>query len=482
MASMQWHRVAGLVRVIGLIVIGWSGVACTAPNPRSCADGSCGDPALPFCDVDGALGGTPDTCIAVACTPDEHAACRGDLDVRCNADGTNYDLVQCPLGCSDALAGCVPCQTNADCTDSAPICDPQDQQCRGCTADAECESKVCDAAVGRCLPQSEVLYASATGPSNATCTQLAPCSLPQAFMLAMSNGLRSTVRLAPGTYVQELAIASGSVTLVGEAGVVLAGDANKTATVLVGRGGTLTMRDLDIDLSTKAFLCGGLTTPGPYTLGGNLTLNRVRVSSSPSKTLFLHDCIATMRRVTITVTQSSNPLSTNEGTSLDADQLVITSTGASAARTILYGKNRITNSVFVNAYLHLVDPVGQVTIAFSTFVVSVAAIQFAYEGDYAIENNVIVHTSGTVAITCAACPNINHNILYPTAVTAPGTTNLMVDPQFVDPLAGNYRLKPTSPAVNAAMPSTGVSTDHDHDGTPRPQGPALDIGAFELMP
>ncbi|MDB4962750.1 MAG: hypothetical protein JWP01_2749 [Myxococcales bacterium] len=479
---MQRHRAVVAVRNVGLMVMGLLGLACTAPNPRSCADGSCGDPALPFCDVDGALGGTPDTCIAVACTPSEHAACRDDVDVRCNADGTNYDLVQCSLGCSDAVDGCVTCQTNAECTEAAPICDQDDHQCRGCTADAECESKVCDVDVGRCFAQSEVLYASATGPGTAPCTQLAPCSLPQAFMLALSNGLRSTVRLAPGRYVQELAIASGSVTLVGEVGVVLAGDANKSATVMIGRGGTLTMRDLDIDLSTKAFLCGGFGTSGPYLLGGDLTMTRVKVSSSPSRALYLYDCIATMRRVSFTVDQANIAMTSNAGTTVDADQLVITSTGASPARVHLYDRTRITNSVFSNAFLYLRGTGDQVNIAFNTFVVAQTAISFDYEGDYAIENNVIVSTSGNVAVNCSTCPNLNHNILYPTAVTAPGTTNLMVDPQLVDPLTRNYHLKPTSPAVNAAMPSAGLSTDHDHDGTPRPQGPALDIGAFELTP
>lgn len=57
---------------------------------------------------------------------------------------------------------------------------------------------------------------------------------------------------------------------------------------------------------------------------------------------------------------------------------------------------------------------------------------------------------------------------------------IMQDPQFVDfrpDGTGNYRLQPTSPAVDAGSaqgaPSTAI------DGTPRPEGAAVDIGPYE---
>ena len=56
---------------------------CTAPNPRSCIDGSCTDPAFPYCDADGSLAGEPKTCIAVACTPGEFVACQGVTERPC---------------------------------------------------------------------------------------------------------------------------------------------------------------------------------------------------------------------------------------------------------------------------------------------------------------------------------------------------------------------------------------------------------------
>lgn len=80
--------------------------ACTKHNPRACANGLCTDPGYPFCDVDGSFSGTPDTCIAVNCTPMEFKACRGNDSITCNATGDNYDITQCEGTC-DPMTGCI---------------------------------------------------------------------------------------------------------------------------------------------------------------------------------------------------------------------------------------------------------------------------------------------------------------------------------------------------------------------------------------
>ena len=86
--------------------------ACgSVANPRSCIDGTCTSDEFPFCDVDGAFGADPNTCIAVTCEPGVFAQCRDDVAVTCNASGTDYDLVSCPLGCQDGV-GCRACQPN----------------------------------------------------------------------------------------------------------------------------------------------------------------------------------------------------------------------------------------------------------------------------------------------------------------------------------------------------------------------------------
>lgn len=95
--------------VVGAVA---SGFACVAPNPRSCLDGTCTDPAYRFCDEDGTIAGQPDACIAVSCTPSEFAACRGDEALMCSASGDNYDVVPCEFGCSAENLGCNVCAPN----------------------------------------------------------------------------------------------------------------------------------------------------------------------------------------------------------------------------------------------------------------------------------------------------------------------------------------------------------------------------------
>lgn len=78
---------------------------------------------------------------------------------------------------------------------------------------------------------------------------------------------------------------------------------------------------------------------------------------------------------------------------------------------------------------------------------------------------------------------------FQAAYPAVASGNLNVDPQFVDPAARDFRLRSTSPAVDKGLLSSvyatfkslyGIDIAKDIAGIPRPQGPAADIGAFEL--
>jgi hypothetical protein len=63
----------------------------------------------------------------------------------------------------------------------------------------------------------------------------------------------------------------------------------------------------------------------------------------------------------------------------------------------------------------------------------------------------------------------------------PGTTgNVINDPLFINPAAGNFRLQAASPCINAGN-STFVTTATDLAGNPRISGGTVDIGAYELQ-
>jgi hypothetical protein len=154
--------------VTGLLAIAGA-LGCTRPNPLDCGDGTCTDPAYPFCDLDGALRGHPETCIAVSCVPGDFVSCRGDQMLRCNGTGNDYEVTQCEHGCDTASAGCVSCVDSSQCANPAPTCDAAEHSCRACRTDDDCASEVCDTKTGSCIAAATIIYASPDGSPGGDC-------------------------------------------------------------------------------------------------------------------------------------------------------------------------------------------------------------------------------------------------------------------------------------------------------------------------
>ncbi len=68
------------------------------------------------------------------------------------------------------------------------------------------------------------------------------------------------------------------------------------------------------------------------------------------------------------------------------------------------------------------------------------------------------------------------------AATGQGASSLTADPLLADPASGDYHLTATSPALDAGNPAyLPAPGETDLDGDPRLAGPAVDIGADELI-
>lgn len=97
-----------------------------------------------------------------------------------------------------------------------------------------------------------------------------------------------------------------------------------------------------------------------------------------------------------------------------------------------------------------------------------------------IDNLVDLASGENYLSTASVVANLaGSNDLFNGAGSPPASITSAVnsDPQFVDPSQDNYQLQSSSPAIDA-----GTSTGNTPDilGTPRPQGNAYDIGAYEF--
>ncbi len=424
----------------GLALVLWTG--CFHPTTASgvpCAgNGDC--PSGQTCDLA--------TTICMTGTPT-------GIDAPRSTDGAiDAPPIQCALGCPA----------------SEPVCDPGSTTCRGCIADVECPSLACVEFQGRCAAETEVVYVTPTGTGD--CTKLSPCGLNNAGNRVTAT--RSIIRLADGTYADQLRTMNGP---------------SKPTVIVSGE-------DLDPAGATIAttngasVVCDGITVLEGFTVTA-ATGDGIRPSNNLTAfRMFIHDTNqagidvvgGTVHLYDSTIARAKlRGIYMNNGGTLDLQrsQIFNSSAGGIFANNALV---TITSSVIAEngngsttGGIELVGALPGSHLAFVTLAnnAAVSSKVGGLESDAPVPVDSSIVSMNGIPGLCGTC-DATYTMFG--LVSPSGTGNFTGMPMFVG--AGDYHIKPTSPARGMAAP-VGNPPD-DLDGEHRPLGNAPDCGADEI--
>lgn len=255
---------AALVAAVVVVVHGCKRVnGAYCDDARPCANGSSCDLVARECrpstigggsDMAGAGGGggggsgacgqcsgTTPLCTAGACIP-----CTSTSD----GDGACAALSAATPHCASD-GSCVGCRDAADCGGTTPFCDATTHLCRGCIADNECPSLVCDLTPtsttrGQCVDAAKVAYADINGPNgNGLTAATAKTKIQDAINVAVGAApARPYVRIAAGTYNESVGVTNATIYLVGATGAIIHPTGGGKDALGAQMSGSLTVRNL----------------------------------------------------------------------------------------------------------------------------------------------------------------------------------------------------------------------------------------------
>ena len=301
-------------------------------------------------------------------------------------------------------------------------------------------------------------YAAPAGSNSAPCTLSDPCSLQEAVINSSSG---DDITVLSGSYSvpgASLAVFRENLTIhgpaTGQRPVITATGGN--ALYLLGDGNVV--RDLSIVLA-------GTTTDSGLFVGGSsptsTLVERVHVLTTAAGSTACAAYLATIRdsvcetngagttalRTTsdgTTITYARNVTAVARGSG--STGIKVTSSGSAPGNVQLDARNVIASGGFddVSSLPGAGGP--STTLNLSTSI---------YDSSYA-------SAGGTMTPAGAG-------------------TNISADPAFVSAAAGDFRLLPTSPGIDAGFTDSRTGTT-DFTGADRVQGGRIDIGAFETTP
>ena len=367
----------------------------------------------------------------------------------------------------DPSGNCVACRDANDCSGTTPFCDATTQVCRGCIADAECPSLVCDLTPGtathQCVPASNVVYADAAGPNgDGKTAATAKAKIMDAINVAVGlNPARLYVHVAAGTYDEGTGVggANNTVYLVGADGAFI--HRTSPGDILGAQNmGTLTVRHI------KATADKG--NAANCQAGGTLTIyDSQLVGSSQYGVYTLSPCTLTLDGVFIDHNSSA-------GVSVSSDFTIINS-----IITNNMGAGGLTQPVVATKMTFANNTVADNT----SGAIGAGGVSCNMAGTFEVNNTILYNNmqGGTIKeTTCTGSfnasddPSAGPQSTVDLTMQMPGfKQGAMVTPDY-------YHLLPTSPCVGEG--SGMFAPDHDFDGNPRPTPSTgkFDIGADQL--
>jgi hypothetical protein len=348
------------------------------------------------------------------------------------------------------------------------VCDGATHECRPCVRDSECPSGACDLAIGGCVEERAIRYASPAGTTADACTRLSPCSLSHAASIIDTSHVYLV--LLPGIHTSGATFAGKVAIVAGNSATI---DVTSSGIEVTG-GSSVKFRDFTLNTNQEIGIFGSrdaIRSEG----GTDIAIDNLQATLTSFVNTIRSGGALTIRNSRI-----------SRGNVTTSGLLVIDRATVSDAQLALFSSGealRVSNSLFIGE-------------------AGSGGIFVSQNGGSNDDGTLIINnTFVEVSISCqgATLKHIESNIFYDSTLIASsdciydynlitpnmhvgGVGNKTGDPMFVDSSKNDFHLGTGSPAIDAANPNRPPPFAHDHDGVPRPQGVRADIGAFEHVP
>ncbi len=342
---------------------------------RDAARDAPADKGPPPCSVDAnACGGdTP------VCDPITHA-CRGcQANAECAAPGKPA----CAVGDGGTNGVCVECTQNSDCTDTAPVCDPHTNTCRGCATDGDCKLHgpgICNASqlppvdasvpLGRCIRDDETITVSKGTGCSDTQPALGDASAPDGGAQQPGSSTRPFCTFDP---VRTALSLSRYV-------VVVSGDVSGPTWSFGGEGGS------PILIVGKSATITGAASPAFQMSAGNVTIRNVRFKTATG--IGIEADGGTLRLDHVTVDSCSGGGILLNGAAFDIESSVITNDGPAQTGPASWG----------GIYVEKLPATGQLKLLNHVTLFNDSPVAIACAGAIDGRNVAVTALSGNVAI------------------------------------------------------------------------------------